>query len=112
MDEKDAKIEALERIIAELRAEIAELKRRLGLNSRNSGKPPGSDGLAKKPAWQPKSLRETGKNPSGGRKGSTGSRSQSRERSQSRSSAGGRPSRSGGQKSSGRCGSSQSIGRC
>jgi transposase len=29
---------------------IAELERRLGLNSSNSGKPPTSDGLTKKPA--------------------------------------------------------------
>ncbi|MER5917946.1 DUF6444 domain-containing protein, partial [Streptomyces sp. NPDC001982] len=33
--------------IAELRAENAELKRRLGMNSKNSSKPPSSDGLAK-----------------------------------------------------------------
>jgi len=74
VDEKDLKIAALEaenaalrQLVAELRAEIAELKRRLGLNSGNSGKPPSSDGLAKKAAWTPKSLRESGKNPSGGR---------------------------------------------
>lgn len=70
MDERDKIIAELLVQIAELRAENAELRRRLGLNSHNSGKPPGSDGLAKKPAWQPKSLRESGKNPSGGRKGS------------------------------------------
>ena len=35
--------------IAALKARIAELERRLGLNSSNSGKPPSSDGL-KKPA--------------------------------------------------------------
>ncbi|MER5917289.1 DUF6444 domain-containing protein, partial [Streptomyces sp. NPDC001982] len=32
---------------AQLRAENAELKRRLGMNSKNSSKPPSSDGLAK-----------------------------------------------------------------
>ena len=31
--------------IAELEAEVAELRRRLGLNSTNSSKPPSSDGL-------------------------------------------------------------------
>ena len=35
--------------IAALRAHIAELERRLGLNSSNSGKPPSSDGLKKPP---------------------------------------------------------------
>jgi len=50
-DAKDRRIEELERENAELRAkveqlmaEIAELRRRLGLNSRNSSKPPSSDG--------------------------------------------------------------------
>ncbi|MBA3489514.1 MAG: IS66 family transposase [Longispora sp.] len=55
--------------IALLEAEIAELKRQLGLNSRNSSKPPSSDGLAK-PA--PKSLRgRSGKKP-GGQPGHSG----------------------------------------
>ncbi|MGW1711067.1 DUF6444 domain-containing protein [Streptomyces sp. NPDC002206] len=39
--------------IAELKAENAELKRRLGMNSKNSAKPPSSDGLA-----EPTSLRK------------------------------------------------------
>ncbi|USY20462.1 IS66 family transposase [Nocardiopsis exhalans] len=48
--------------IAELQAENAQLKRRLGLDSTNSSKPPSSDGPAKKPA--PRSLRtRTGKKP-------------------------------------------------
>ncbi len=34
-------------VIVELRAEIVELRRRLGQNSRNSSKPPSTDGLAK-----------------------------------------------------------------
>src|SRR5271157_274699 len=37
-------------VIAALTARVAELERRLGLNSGNSGKPPSSDGLNKKPA--------------------------------------------------------------
>ena len=41
--------EELVALVAALRAHIAELERRLGLNSSNSGKPPSSDGL-KKPA--------------------------------------------------------------
>lgn len=48
-------------------ARISELERQLGLNSSNSGKPPSSDGLRKKPS--PKSLREKGKKASGGQKG-------------------------------------------
>lgn len=56
--------------IAALRARIAELERRLGLNSSNSGKPPSSDGL-KKPS-RVTSLREpSGKKP-GGQKGHKG----------------------------------------
>lgn len=58
-------------VIAELRAEIVELRRQLGLNSRNSSKPPSTDGLAK-PA--PKSLRgRSGREP-GGQPGHPGSR--------------------------------------
>jgi transposase len=55
----------------QLRRQVKELKARLALNSRNSSKPPSSDGLAK-PA--PKSLRQkTGRRPGGqpGRVGRT-----------------------------------------
>jgi transposase len=53
--------EELIALVAALRAHIAELEHRLGLNSSNSGKPPSSDGL-KKPA-RVSSLRErSGKN--------------------------------------------------
>ena len=44
-----AEMQALQAEMAVLRAGIAELERRLGLNSSNSGKPPSSDGLKKKP---------------------------------------------------------------
>src|SRR5437660_6945221 len=55
---------ALKELIAGMQARIAELERRLGLNSRNSGKPPSSDGLKKPP--RVRRLREpTGKQTSG-----------------------------------------------
>jgi transposase len=57
-------------VIAELTARIAELERRLGLNSQNSSKPPSSDGL-KKPV-RVSSLRETSSKKSGGQKGHAG----------------------------------------
>lgn len=91
MDEKDKRIAAQDKRIAELEAalgeqieinrvlllRIAELERRLNLDSSNSGKPPSSDGLGKKPADSrskpsPQSLREKGKNRSGGQNGHPG----------------------------------------
>lgn len=51
-------------------ARVAELERRLGLTSGNSGKPPSSDGLKKPP--RTKSLREASGQPPGGRKGHPG----------------------------------------
>jgi transposase len=56
--------------IAALKARIAELERRLGLNSRNSGKPPSSDGLSKPP--RVRSLREPSDKPPGGQEGHKG----------------------------------------
>jgi transposase len=61
----------LEAELLQLRQEIKELKGRLALNSRNSGKPPSTDGLGK-PAPKPKSLRaRTGRRP-GGQRGHPG----------------------------------------
>ena len=42
-----AQISELEKKVAELEAVVRKLRRRLGLNSRNSSKPPSSDGLQK-----------------------------------------------------------------
>ncbi len=65
-----AQIAALVAENAALKARIAELERRLGLNSSNSGKPPSSDGL-KRPA-RVRSLREKSKRKPGGQKGHSG----------------------------------------
>ena len=62
---------ALQAENAALRQRIAELERRLGLDSSNSGKPPSSDGLKKKPS-RIRSLRETSGKKSGGQKGHPG----------------------------------------
>lgn len=56
-----------EQVVA-LTAKVTELEGRLAKNSRNSSKPPSSDGFRP----QPKSQRKAGQNPTGGQKGHTG----------------------------------------
>ncbi len=74
--QKDEVIGVLWRQVQDLTAQllvmqehIGQLEGRLALNSKNSSKPPSSDGLAK-PA--PKSLRQSGQRPVGGQKGHGG----------------------------------------
>ena len=67
--DKDALIRALFAKLQALSAQVKELQGRVALNSRNSSRPPSSDGLAK-PA--PKSLRVAGQKPNGGQKGHGG----------------------------------------
>lgn len=57
--------------IATLKARVAELERQLGLNSGNSGKPPSSDGLKKKPP-RTQSLRGQSGKKTGGQQGHPG----------------------------------------
>jgi transposase len=59
----------LEAEVRELRRQVKELKARLALNSRNSSKPPSSDGLAKP---TPKSLRQKSGRRPGGQPGHAG----------------------------------------
>ena len=61
-------LELLEQVAA-LTSKVADLEGRLAQNSRNSSKPPSTDGMSK-PA--PKSLRKAGQHPTGGQKGHTG----------------------------------------
>jgi uncharacterized coiled-coil protein SlyX len=64
------KIAELEKVVKQQTARIAALERRLNKNSSNSSKPPSSDGLGKPPRTT--SLRENGKNKSGGQAGHKG----------------------------------------
>jgi len=76
--EQTAVIEELRGEVAGLRAKVTDLERRLAQNSRNSSRPPSSDGLAKPPA--PKSLRRSSGRKPGGQPGHEGSHLEQVER--------------------------------
>lgn len=69
VDSLNATIDAQTQLIAQLNQTIQELKAQLNKNSKNSSKPPSSDGL-KKPS--PKSLRKPSGKKAGGQNGHPG----------------------------------------
>lgn len=69
MAEKDDLIRELFAQVRVLMSRVVELEARLAQNSRNSSKPPSTDGLNKP---KPKSLRKSGRHSNGGQKGHPG----------------------------------------
>lgn len=69
--ERDAVLADRDALVVELAGRVAELEARLGKNSRNSSKPPSSDGLAKPP---PRSLRRASGRMPGKQQGGQGFR--------------------------------------
>ena len=70
--ERDVRIAELEERITGLEAMLAELRERLGKNSRNSSKPPSSDGYGKPTAKKDRSLRKRSGRKPGGQDGHEG----------------------------------------
>jgi transposase len=79
LSERDALIAQQAVRITELEALVQELRARLDQNSRNSSKPPSSDGYAKEPANKKRSLRRKSHRKRGGQRGHQGHRLERRE---------------------------------
>lgn len=79
IEELQARNRLLEEQNAVLAARVAELERRLGLDSSNSSQPPSSDGPGRGPR-RTRSLREKGRKKSGGQPGHAGKSLQRSER--------------------------------